>query len=336
MRNRQTVYFTAPGQVQVREESLPAPLPGQLLVQTLISAISPGTEMLVYRGEFPRDLADAHDALSSDIQYPVAYGYSCVGQVLETGQGVDEHWHGRLVFAFQPHTSHFVTTAENLFPVPDGLNPENACFLPNAETAVNLVQDGAPILGERALVFGQGIVGLLAAALLTEFPLEALVTVDRFPQRREASQGLGINASLDPASSGFADAIRSLMPDGADLSLELSGAPAALNDAIHLTRFSGRVVIGSWYGSKPAALDLGGSFHRSRIKMISSQVSSIAPELAARWDKPRRFDVAWGAIGRIRPEKWITQRFLLAQAADAYRLLDEHADETIQVIFNYS
>lgn len=333
---RQILYFTAPRQVAVREEVLPALLPGQVLVQTLVSAISAGTEMLVYRGQFPEHLLDSHDTLSSDIQYPVAYGYACVGRVVETGSKADAAWLGRLVFAFQPHTSHFISVTDDLFPLPEAVKPETACFLPNAETAVNLVQDAAPILGERVLLFGQGIVGLLTAALLAEFPLEKLVAVDCFPRRCEAALALGLTACLDPDSVDFAESARGLFPNGADICLELSGVPAALNDAIRMTAFSGRVVIGSWYGSKRTALDLGGSFHRSRIKLISSQVSSISPELSARWDKSRRFDVAWRALQRIRPEKWITQRFALAQAAEAYRLLDEQAGETIQIVFEYS
>ena len=332
---RQILYFTAPRQVEVREEALPALLPGQVLVQTLVSAISAGTEMLVYRGQFPEHLADAHDALSSDIQYPQAYGYACVGRVVETGPQVDVAWLGRLVFAFQPHTSHFVSTPESLFPIPEMVSPEMACFLPNTETAVNFVQDAAPILGERILIFGQGIVGLLTSALLAEFPLETLAAADCFPRRRDAALALGLSACFDPNSPDFTASTRSLFPNGADACLELSGTPAALDDAIRLTTFTGRVLIGSWYGAKRTALDLGGSFHRSRIKLISSQVSSISPELSSRWDKPRRFDVVWKALQRIRPEKWITQRFPLAQATEAYRLLDERAGETIQVVFRY-
>jgi threonine dehydrogenase-like Zn-dependent dehydrogenase len=108
-----------------------------------------------------------------------------------------------------------------------------------------------------------------------------------------------------------------------------------LNDAIRLTAFSGRIVVGSWYGRKRAEIDLGGSFHRSRIKLISSQVSTISPELSGRWDKARRFGVAWEALGRIQPERWITHRFPLGEAGRAYQLLDENPQETIQVIFEY-
>jgi len=332
---RRTVYFTAPGRVELREESLPALGADQLLVQVVCSAISPGSEMLVYRGQFPRQLADANDFISASLDYPLAYGYAAVGRVADVGRAVDPAWEDRLVFSFQPHTSHFISTPDLLFAVPD-LSPESACFLPHMETGVNLVQDAAPILGERALVLGQGIIGLLTTSLLAEFPLETLVTADRYELRRNASLALGVAASLDPNAPGFRAKALSSLERGADLSLEVSGSPAALDDAIALTRFSGRVVLGSWYGAKRAILDLGGTFHRSRIRLVSSQVSSIAPELSSRWDKARRFDVAWQALRRVQPEKWITQRFPIEQAEEAYRLLDQNPQETIQVLFEYN
>jgi len=330
-----TVIFTAPGQVEVRQSSLPPLTQGQMLVETICSAISPGTEMLVYRGQFPKDLSDAHDSLSSELGYPTPYGYACVGRVIKISKDMRHRWLGRLVFAFQPHTSHFIATPEEVLPLPEGMSPETACFLPNMETAVNLVQDSAPILGERTLVFGQGIVGLLTSALLAEFPLASLVTCDCYPFRREASLSLGVSATLDPNVSDFREQARKLLPSGADLSIEISGSPSALDDAIALTGFGGRVVIGSWYGDKKTSLDLGGVFHRSRIELIASQVSTIAPGLSGRWDKGRRFKVAWDALERIQPEKWITHRFPINQTEKAYQLLDKKPEETIQVVFDY-
>ena len=135
--------------------------------------------------------------------------------------------------------------------------------------------------------------------------------------------------------AGFRQQAKGLLKQGADLAFELSGNPTALNDAIALTTFTGRVVIGSWYGEKPAEIELGGKFHRSRIRLISSQVSTIAPELEGRWDKARRFDAAWKAMERIKPEKWITHRFSIDEAVEAYRLLDESPQETIQVLLTY-
>ena len=347
---RRTIYFTAPRQVELRDEPLPVFGADEVLVETICSAISAGTEMLIYRGQFPNQV-DAIDSISSGLHYPTSYGYASVGRVTEIGTSVNEEWENQLVFSFQPHTSHFITKPESLIPIPDSLSPEAACFLPNMETAVNLVQDAAPILGERVLVLGQGIIGLLTAALLKEFPLETLVTADHYPLRREASLGLGITASLDPRTADFCEKALShchgvLIPHrditelpkrgGFDLTFELSGNPAALNDAIAVTAFSGRIVIGSWYGDKSTAIDLGSVFHHSRIKLISSQVSTIAPELSARWDKSRRFQVAWEALKRIQPQKWITHRFDISHPAEAYKLLDETPEQAIQVVFTHA
>src|SRR5271157_4698179 len=340
---RKTIYFTAPRQVELREEPLPVFGADEVLVETICSAVSAGTEMLVYRGQFPSKV-DAIDSISSGLHYPTSYGYASAGCVVEIGKSVNKEWKNRRVFSFQPHTSHFITKTEYLIPIPDSLSHEAACFLPNMETAVNLVQDAAPILGE-------GVIGLLATALLKEFPLETLVSADHYALRREASLALNVTASLDPTTADFCEKAlshckRPLVPHrditelpkrgGFDLTFELSGNPAALNDAIAVTAFSGRVVIGSWYGDKRASIDLGSIFHHSRIKMISSQVSTIAPELSARWDKQRRFEVAWEALKRIQPQKWITHRFNMSHAAEAYKLLDESPEQAIQVVFNHA
>jgi 2-desacetyl-2-hydroxyethyl bacteriochlorophyllide A dehydrogenase len=328
MPKAKTLFFTAPKQIEIRETELPPLKDDEVLVQTICSAISAGTEMLVYRGQFPQ-LADSHDTFSSDLRYPLVYGYACVGRVAEVGKMADQELMGKLVFAFHPHTSSFIIHPSSLMILPASLSAEAGCFLPNMETAVNLVQDGAPILGERVLVLGQGIVGLLTASLLNEFPVETITVVDTYELRRNAIQNESRKSkvkSLPPSD---------LRPSTFDLVYELTGSPSVLNTAIEHTTFSGRVVIGSWYGEKRAPIDLGGYFHRSRIKLISSQVSSISPELSGRWDKARRFEVAWEALKRIQPEKWITHRFPIEDAAKAYQLLDEHPQETIQVIFDY-
>ncbi len=335
MPKAKTIFFTAPGKIEIRETVLPPLKEDEVLVETVCSAISAGSEMLVYRGQFPH-LVDSHDAVSSDLKYPLAYGYACVGRIRETGKQVDKSFQDRLVFAFQPHTSCFIAHPSNLIPIPDSLSAQNACFLPNMETAVNFVQDGAPILGERVLVLGQGVVGLLTASLLSEFPLDTLITADHFELRRATSKTISGVQSFDSGrgtqlKDSFAYAQKKF-----DLTFELSGSPSALNEAIELTAFSGRIVVGSWYGQKRAEINLGGSFHRSRIKLISSQVSTISPELSGRWDKSRRFEVAWKALERIKPEKWITHRFPLEEAGKAYQLLDQNPQETIQVLFDYS
>jgi 2-desacetyl-2-hydroxyethyl bacteriochlorophyllide A dehydrogenase len=340
---RQSIYFTAPRQLELREELLEAPRVGEVQIKTIISAISPGTEMLLYRGQFPKQMAvdESIAALSGEFGYPLKYGYSMIGHVTALGEDVPDHWQDQLVFAFQPHETAFNAPTAALMPVPDGLAPEDAVFLPNMETAVNFVMDGQPMIGEQVAVFGQGIVGLLTSSLLSRFPLSSLITIDRFAKRREASLASGAQASLSPDDPDFLSHMRNLIQAnrefaGADLTFELSGSPNALDSAIALTGFNGRIVIGSWYGEKRAELNLGGTFHRSRIKLISSQVSSLMPEHSGRWSKARRLNVAWQMLRDIQPSKFITQRVPFEHAAEAYTLIDQHPDQTIQVLLSYS
>ncbi len=329
------LFFTAPHQVEIRSAPLPNPGPGELLVQTRCSAISPGTELLIYRGQAPTDLAAdaAIAALGGSLAYPLQYGYAAVGRVIQLGEGVDSGWLGQEVFSFQPHQSHFLAAPDQVMALPPGISPSAGVFLPNMETAVNLVMDGSPLIGERVAVFGQGIVGLLTTALLAQFPLADLITLDRYANRRTASLAAGAGQSLDPAAGEALQKLRG--PSGFDLVYEISGAPAALNQAIGAAGFGGRVVIGSWYGTKPAQLDLGGAFHRARIQLISSQVSSLAPHLTGRWDKSRRFALAWSLIGRIHPAQWITHALPFDEAARGYALLDQNPEEVIQVLLEY-
>lgn len=326
---RRSLYFTAPREVAVVEEPIAAPGAGELLVRTVVSAISPGTELLVYRDEVPKELAlDATIAgMTEGFSYPVKYGYSAVGRVLQVGSGVSGEWIDRLVFSLHPHESHFVAAERDLEPVPSGVSPDDAAMFANVETAVTLVLDGAPLVGERVAVLGQGVVGLLTTALLARFPLAGLVTLDLHPLRRRLSTELGAHDAVDPATG----------TPGADFDLtyELSGRPATLGLAIAMTGFHGRVVIGSWYGERRAEVDLGSAFHRSRMRLVSSQVSTIDPALSGRWSSARRRQVTWSLLSEVAPARLITHRFPLSAVADAYRVLDEHPEQAVQVVLDY-
>lgn len=336
---RQRLEFTEPGRVEVTGGQVAEPAAGQVLVQASCSAISPGTEMLIYRGQWPEGVATDNtiDALSGAFAYPLAYGYCVVGRVIALGAEVPSHWLGRRVFAFHPHQDLFCAGVATLHPVPDDLDDETALFLPSMETAVNLLQDGAPLIGENILVLGQGIIGLLTTALLSRFPLATLISVDPYPLRRKVSLDLGAHESYDPEDGGLYKRLSGVPGQGGstDLVYELSGNPATLNTALSLVRFNGRVVVGSWYGAKKAALDLGSFFHRGRISLISSQVSSLDPPLTGRWDHPRRLELAWEMLRQVRPSGCISHRFSLNDAPRAYELIDHHPKETIQVIFDY-
>lgn len=337
----QSLYFIKPGVVEVREESLPEPGANQVLVRTLFSGISSGTEMLIYQGKFPEDLAldEGIEAISGSVSYPLKYGYSSVGEIVALGEMVDSEWIGKQVFSFQPHMSHFVAALDTLQLIPEGMGHEEAIFYPNMETAVNFLMDGSPVIGENVIVLGQGVVGLLTTALLSRFPLNNLVTFDRFENRREASLDFGAQMSLSPSDRSR---LEKLVADlgcqrtrGADLVYELSGDPKGLDHAIELCGFDGRIVLGSFYGKKKAAINLGGWFHRSRIKLISSQVSTINPKFSGRWDKSRRSSLVWEMIAQVQPARLITHKFSIHDADQAYRMLAESPENTIQVAFTY-
>jgi 2-desacetyl-2-hydroxyethyl bacteriochlorophyllide A dehydrogenase len=340
--NRLSLEFSSPYQVTVIDEPIPEPAPQQVLVQTICSAISPGTEMLVYRGRWPQNLPldDTISSLAREFSYPVKYGYSAVGRIVEIGSDVDPQWLNREIFSFNPHESHFLATLDQLIPLPSSMPSSEAALLPNMETAISFVMDGHPLIGEQVAVFGQGVVGLLTTAVLARFPLASLLTLDGYPLRRQRSLELGAVESLDPSGPDAIDELRRLAhadqpSDGFDLTYELSGNPAALDQAIAATGYGGRVVIGSWYGAKRADIDLGGRFHRGRIKLISSQVSRLAPEFAGLWTKSRRLEFALRMIEELKPSSLITHRFSIRQAAAAYDLLDRMPEEAIQIIFTY-
>lgn len=330
------VSFRAPEEVDVTEAPVPEPDRDELLVETECSGISPGTELLLYRGEAPGDLPadETIPSLSGGLDYPISYGYAAVGRVSELGEDVENDWLDERVFAFHPHASHFCARPEELQRVPDGIPLGAATLLPNVEAAINVAMDAAPLVGERAVVFGQGVVGLLTTAILADHPLEALYTVDRYSLRRERSHDLGADEVLAPEAD-LRNALSDTHREGADLAIELSGNPAALGAAIDATGYAGRVLVGSWYGNKPATLDLGGRFHRSRIAIESTQVSTIEPELRGRWDKPRRLALAWESLRRIDADSVLTHRLPVEAAPEAYRLLADHPDEAIGAVLTY-
>lgn len=337
-----SLFFNRPLTMEIREQPVPEPAPGELLVSVRLSAVSAGTEMLVFKGVFPENMAvdAAIPTLSGRFEYPLAYGYSCVGEVTAAGAGIDPGWIGRRVFAFHPHASHFTASPEDLLPLPDGVDMEDAVFLAGMETAVNLVMDGRPIIGERVMVWGLGVVGLLTSAVLARYPLTVLAGVDPRELRRRTVLDLGAHVAFDGKDPGEDSALfsaHSSTPDDgkADLIFELSGNPEALNGALSWSGFDTRIVIGSWYGARSAPIDLGGRFHRDRIRISSSQVSTIAPRFTGRWSKARRFETAWQMVRAIRPSTLITHRFDIREAQSAFDLLAGDPVDVLQAIFVY-
>ncbi|TKX59101.1 zinc-binding alcohol dehydrogenase [Halorubrum sp. SS7] len=339
------VEFTGPERVEVVPVDDPAPAPDEVVVSASVSAVSAGSELLAYRGELdPETVADEElSSLDGDLSYPLRYGYAVVGRVAAVGEAVDPSWRDRTVFAFNPHESRFAVSPDALFPVPDGIDPETATLFANAETAVTLTLDAAPRLGERVAVFGQGVVGLLTTALLARSGAETVVAVEPKDGRRELAAEFGADAVVDPTRhdgrAGVVDAVRD-RTGGVDLAVEVSGRPETLETAVETTRFDGRVLVGSWYGTKRADLGFGDHFHRGRVTVRSSQVTTIAPELRGRWDRERRRETAWRQLRRLHGELDVTERLVtdrvpVDRAPSAYRRLADEGEPTLQLLFTY-
>jgi threonine dehydrogenase-like Zn-dependent dehydrogenase len=184
-------------------------------------------------------------------------------------------------------------------------------------------------------VFGQGVVGLLITQLLRRTGVSLIMAVDPLARRRELACQMGADVALAPEDVAAGN-IRGLSDaDGMDLAIEASGSAGALDQAIGSVAFGGTIVVCSWYGTKPVPLTLGGAFHRRRIRIVSSQVSTIDSALQPRWTQQRRLALARDLLPRLELNALISQRFPVEQAAEAFALVDEHPEQTVQVLLTY-
>jgi 2-desacetyl-2-hydroxyethyl bacteriochlorophyllide A dehydrogenase len=328
------LWFTAPRTAALREETVPSPGRGEVRVETIASAVSAGTEMLVYRGEVPEDLPLDLPTLEGSYAFPIKYGYAAVGNILDTGPDVENLSPGDPVFVHHPHQEVFVVPARMPVRLPDGLDPLLGVFVANLETALNVVHDTPLRLGETALVFGQGVVGLLVARLLKLAGAGAVFVVDPIEKRRKLALAAGSDDEFEP--EGLNERVMEITGGrGADVAVETSGSGAALQSAIDAVATEGTVVVASWYGTKPVTLALGGRFHRGRVRLRSSQVGRLNPELTPRWDRARRMGTVLGLLGRLDLGEVISHRIPFEKAPEAYGLLDERPGEVLQVVFTY-
>ena len=310
------LLFLAPGQVGFGTVDLPEPGPGALRVRTSYSGISSGTELLAYRGQLEPDLPidERIGSLGGTFRYPFPYGYSCVGEVESSAGPVPA---GTLVFAFHPHQDRFVVGADDVVALPAGTAPRTATLFPYVETGLQLSLDAGQVAQETVAVLGLGAVGVITALLLQRAGATVLAT-DPVAERRDLAISLGVPAV------GPDEFTSRLSPQGVPLLLELSGSPTALAGALDLLSHEGTALVGSWYGRQPVELPLGGAFHRRRLTIRSSQVSTIPAALAGRWDVARRRRVAVGLLGELPLSALATTEFAFGEAAAAYEALDSH------------
>jgi 2-desacetyl-2-hydroxyethyl bacteriochlorophyllide A dehydrogenase len=329
------LWFTAPRAAGFRKESVPPPERDEVRIRATASALSQGTEMLVYRGQVPDDLPLDLPTLAGSFGFPIKYGYATVGRVLDVGPGVEDLAPGDSVFVHHPHQDVFVVPATMPVRLPGGLDPLLGLFFANLETAVNVVHDTPLHLGETALVFGQGVIGLLVAQLLKLAGAGLVLAVDPLKKRRELAHAVGVDETFG-SGQGLPERILEVTAGrGADVAVEVSGSGAALQAAIEAVALEGTVVVASWYGTKPVTLSLGGRFHRGRVRLRSSQVGRLNPELGPRWDLARRTETVLDLLPRLRLKELVSHRFAFEEAPDAYRLVDERPDEVVQLILTH-
>lgn len=272
-------WVTGPGQGAIHGETLRPPGPGEVLVRTLASGISRGTERLVFNGRVPEgEWARMRAPLQGgDFPFPVKYGYAAVGLVEEG----PEDWVGQRVFCLHPHQDRFVAPIALCSPVPDRVPEWRAVLAANMETALNVIWDAQPLPGERALVIGAGVVGLLCAWLLARFPAMELAIADSDPLRAAVAQRLGLRLVAPEAA-----------PENRDLIIHASGNPEGLRTALRCAGFEARVLEASWFGSAECALPLGGGFHANRVTLRSTQVGQIAAPMRGRRTHGERMALA--------------------------------------------
>jgi threonine dehydrogenase-like Zn-dependent dehydrogenase len=263
-RDARAFWVREPGAGEIRRVPLPEPGPGDAVVRTLHSAISRGTETLVFRGGVPPSQHDAMRAPFQDGDFPgpVEYGYLNVG-VVEAGP---PDLTGRTVFCLYPHQTAYVVPAGALVVVPDDVPARRAVLAGTVETAVNALWDAAPLVGDRIAVVGAGMVGCCVARLLARFPGVEVTLVDVDDTRSEVAARLGV---------GFAGPAEA--PAGRDLVVHTSATAAGLQLSLDLLAREGTALELSWYGDKDVTLALGGAFHSGRLAVRASQVGLVAP-----------------------------------------------------------
>lgn len=280
-------WIKEPGRGEIVEGSSPRPETGEVVVRAVYSGISRGTEALVFRGGVPESQREVMRCpfQEGDFPAPVKYGYASVGRVEEVVASADAGLEGRTVFCLHPHQDRYVVPGPAVVPVPEGVPAGRAVLAANMETAVTASWDASPATGDRIVVVGGGVVGLLTGWLLGGTPGSEVTLVDPEQARRGPAEALGMAYAVD-------------RPDGmdADLVVHASGSPDGLRDALRVAGDEATVVELSWFGDRDVPLPLGEAFHSRRLTLRGSQVGRVPPSRAPRWDRRRRMELALGLL----------------------------------------
>ncbi|MEM9627913.1 MAG: zinc-binding alcohol dehydrogenase [Pseudomonadota bacterium] len=272
-------WIFGPRQGALRAEQIEAPGPEDVLVETLASGISRGTETLVFQGLVPES---QHEKMRAPFQeggfgFPLKYGYASVGRVVRGPEALLQ----QRVFCLHPHQDRYVVPADAVVPIPKAVASGRAVLAANMETAVNALWDAPPRIGDRIAVIGCGVVGALAACLAADHPGVQVELIDVNPKKGALARALDLPFSTPDKVAGEYDMV-----------IHASGHPDGLRTAFRLAGFEARIVDLSWYGDREVSLPLGENFHSRRLQLISSQVGAISPSMRGRKSHRDRMSLA--------------------------------------------
>ena len=329
----------------VKTETINAPGPNEVVLEAIVSGISAGTELNVFRGLAPQwrqRMDPATRLFSSDTgsawTWPARYGYTSVGKVVDAGADVVNLKVGDVVFAYVPHGEHAIVAANAVVRLGPLEDVELGVFFANLNTAYNGILDANIPLGADVVVSGLGVIGQIVVRLLKFNGARSIIAVDGIELRRQYAERGGATTILDPKSGRVAEAVRDITNGrGADAVIEVSGSAPALNEAIRTVGFNGTVIAMSWYGGTFESLSLSGEFHHNRPRIVSSQVGAVNPSLGPLWSTSRRSDIAREYLRRLGPDfkSFVTHRVPLAEAKRGYLLLDQGSPDVMQVLIDY-
>jgi 2-desacetyl-2-hydroxyethyl bacteriochlorophyllide A dehydrogenase len=326
------VWFPQRQTAELRSADVAEPGANDILVRAGVSLISSGTEMLVYRGgATENDLIPMYG--EGSLSFPIKYGYQVVGRVERAGPG-SGYVKGDRVFARHPHQDLFTLRADDgVVKLPEGLTDDDAAFFNLTKVALTALLEMPVRLGDVVVVHGLGIIGLILLQLARR-TAGRIVGVDPIASRRELASRYGADAAVEPTAA--ARTIEDLSRGrGADVSFDVSGAPAALQTAIDVTGTNGTIVVVSYFGNRPVTLRLAPEFHFRRQRVISTQAAAIPAELEPRWDIRRRSDVVLEELARLPLDDLVSARYPIADVRHAYERVDTDAANTLGVLLDY-
>jgi 2-desacetyl-2-hydroxyethyl bacteriochlorophyllide A dehydrogenase len=342
----QVLVFEAPRKIGFVDEAVAAPGEGEVLLRTLYSGISAGTELTAYRGTNPY-LHKTWDpdrrlftSAAAEPAYPLTgWGYEEVGEIAEVGAGVSDLRVGQRVFGIWGHRESRVVSAEYAREriLPDPVAPVHGIFSRIGDIALNGILDGEVKLGETVAVFGLGVIGQILAQLARLAGARVIVS-DLVPERLELARKLGADEALDAGAGGVAEKIKQLTSGrGADVCFEVSGSTRALNEAIRACAYSSKVVAVGFYQGEGAGLFLGEEYHHNRITLVCSQISGVNPTLGHRWDRLRLTRTFMGLVaqGRVELQPLVTHVVPFRGAAAAFELLDKAPASVMQAVLSF-